>query len=919
MGVTTLNVSAQCTTIFDPDAPQWPAGAYSPACSGTAEVISDLCFTGEYSVVNVTNGTMYTFSSDIATDYLTITNATATTNYAFGVSPVTWTASFTGTIRFWTHANAACGFDGTNFRDRRVQCGTPPPPGQCLNSDAFGTAAVDPNGAIVTITTVQFAGEYATINNVVNGTSLRFTSSVSTDYFTVRSGTPGGPVVGFGVTPLTITATSSGTYYLHVNTSSDCGTEDLSRTTTVQCTSCTAPPTSGNDACAGAITVTCGSTTTGTTVGATIDAVGTCTTALGTAPGVWYKITGNGQLVTASLCGSGYDTKIGVFSGSCGALVCVVGNDDFCGLQSQVTFPSVVGTTYNILVTGFSTNAGSFTLNVTCANPPTAPVNDNCASATPVTVNPALVCTSVTPGTLAGATGSTGPTSTCGNYDDDVWFSFVATSATHQVELLNITGGTTDLTHQVLTGCGATTALVCSDPNLSTVGGLTIGTTYYIRVASWTATIGQTSNFNVCVKTPPPPPANDLCVNAIEFPCNGSVTGTTLFSTSDAAPTCDGFPNTSIGVWYTFTGTGFPVTISSCGGVTWDNKISVYTGSCGALTCVAADDDDCNPGLQALVDFASTAGTTYYILVHGFGTAAGDFTLTLTTAQCNACKGTDPPRVSSLTGTSATINWNSVVGTTGYGYTVGTGLLLCPSNSTVVNTTSTSANLTGLLPGTDYTVCVRANTCSGGTSPSAWSSVRFTTPGNCEAPSQPFVSGLTSTSATLTWPAVAGVTSYKWSRGSSSTCANGTLTTTGSNTVTITGLIPGTTYYFCVQSDCGSSASGFVSARFTTLATPGSRPAGTNVGDLIDYSVYPNPANEDINLALNNFPAGKNVNVQIINQLGQTMVTHRFTNENNHVETIRVDQLPDGIYIMSVQSEGTEQKFKKFVKGALRP
>jgi len=37
------------------------------------------------------------------------------------------------------------------------------------------------------------------------------------------------------------------------------------------------------------------------------------------------------------------------------------------------------------------------------------------------------------------------------------------------------------------------------------------------------------------------------------------------------------------------------------------------------------------------------------------------------------------------------------------------------------------------------------------------------------------------------------------------------------------------------------------------------------------------------------------------------------------VETIRVDQLPDGIYIMSVQTEGVEQKFKKFVKGTLRP
>lgn len=813
MGISTLNVSSQCSTLFDPDFPQWPTGTFTPSCSGNPEVISTICFAGEYSVVNVTSGTMYTFSSNLATDYLTITNAAGSTNYVFGVTPVVWTATFTGTIRFWTHTNAACGTSGTS-RDRTIQCGTAPPP----------------------------------------------------------------------------------------------------------------PPSLTNDECSGAIPLTVGATCTfaqytnaGATASAGVPAPGCASYAGGD---VWFSVVvpAGGTVILDSNTGVITDSGMAIYSGTCGSLTLIECDDDDSGngLMSRIVRSGLTpGSTIYVRFWEFGgNNNGTFSI---CASlPPNAPANDNCASAAVVIANPALTCTNVTPGTISGATASTGATSTCGTYDDDVWFSFVATSATHQVELLNIVGNS-DLTHQVLSSCGATTSLVCSDPNLSTVGGLTVGATYYIRVASWTSTPGQASNFNVCVKTPPPPPANDLCVNAIEFPCNGSVTGTTLFSSSDGAPACDGFSNTSIGVWYKFTGTGFPVTISSCGGATWDNKISVYTGSCGAFTCVAADDDDCDPGLQALVDFASTAGTTYYILVHGFGTAAGDFTLTLSTPECNACRGTDPPRVTGLTGTTATISWNNVSGTSQYGYTVGTGLLLCPSNSTVINTSSTSANLTGLLPGTDYTVCVRANTCSGGTSPSAWSSIRFTTPGSCETPSQPSVSGLTSTSATLTWPAVPGVTSYKYSRGSSSTCANGTLTTTGSNTVTLTGLTPGTTYYFCVQSDCGSSASGFVSARFTTLATPGSRPAGTNEGDLIDYSVYPNPANEDINLALNNFPAGKNVNVQIINQLGQALVTHRFTNENNHVETIRVDQLPDGIYIMSVQSEGTEQKFKKFVKGTLRP
>jgi hypothetical protein len=75
--------------------------------------------------------------------------------------------------------------------------------------------------------------------------------------------------------------------------------------------------------------------------------------------------------------GTTYDSKIGVFSGTCAAPVCVTGNDDFCGLQSQVTFASALGTTYYVLVTGFSTNTGAFTLTTTCA---AAIPNDICTT-----------------------------------------------------------------------------------------------------------------------------------------------------------------------------------------------------------------------------------------------------------------------------------------------------------------------------------------------------------------------------------------------------------------------------------------------------------------------------------------------------------------------------------------------------------
>ena len=126
-------------------------------------------------------------------------------------------------------------------------------------------------------------------------------------------------------------------------------------------------PTGGgsNDYCDGATALTMPATVAGSTVGATPDSdvSASCGTSI-TAPGVWYSIAGNGNQVTASLCGSAYDTKISVFTGTCDAPVCVAGNDDFCGLQSEVTFCANSGMTYFILVHGYSSSVGNFTLDV---------------------------------------------------------------------------------------------------------------------------------------------------------------------------------------------------------------------------------------------------------------------------------------------------------------------------------------------------------------------------------------------------------------------------------------------------------------------------------------------------------------------------------------------------------------------------
>jgi hypothetical protein len=149
-------------------------------------------------------------------------------------------------------------------------------------------------------------------------------------------------------------------------------------------------PAAANDTCDNAEALAIGGSVTASTASATPDGVPTCGTALNTANGVWYEVVGNGNRLSANTCGAGtaYDTKLGVFCGSCGSLVCVTGNDDSCGLSSLVAWDTSNGQSYLILVTGFGTAQGTFELAVSdvganqgspiaCGAPATAPIDIN--------------------------------------------------------------------------------------------------------------------------------------------------------------------------------------------------------------------------------------------------------------------------------------------------------------------------------------------------------------------------------------------------------------------------------------------------------------------------------------------------------------------------------------------------------------
>lgn len=68
--------------------------------------------------------------------------------------------------------------------------------------------------------------------------------------------------------------------------------------------------------------------------------------------GLWYKYTATANktvTVSTSSAGQNADTRMMVFTGSCGALSCLAANDDYTGAFSQVTFDSSAGMTYYIV------------------------------------------------------------------------------------------------------------------------------------------------------------------------------------------------------------------------------------------------------------------------------------------------------------------------------------------------------------------------------------------------------------------------------------------------------------------------------------------------------------------------------------------------------------------------------------------
>ncbi len=618
-------------------------GTITAPTTNTVTTITTCAFGGEYSTINgCTAGQQYTFNVPSGTaNFITIHQGTSNgAVLGFGTAPVTVTCTVSGPLFLHYNTNAACG-TSSSCNTGTVQCITcPAPPNPCtsiVNIPACATpvTTVHSGSGVWNVTTCGFntPGQervYSFTPATTGVYNLNVTAVGPTgflDYYWKLQSAGCGPTgwtciddnAGVGTDPIGL-LTAGVPIYILVDDESTAAT---THTFNISC-GVVGPP---NDFCSGALPLPCGGSVSGTTVGATTDAVPFCGTTLTTAPGVWYTFVGNGAPNILNTCtGTSYDSKIGVFRGSCAGLICVAGNDDFCGLQSQVTFATTVGTTYFVLVTGFGSATGAFTLTRTSVLP-----NDLCAGA--ITIN----CGQTITGTTACGASTDAVAGTCVtslNTAPGVWYTFVGDASP---VTLSLCGSSYDTKIGVFTG--TCTGLVCvtgnddfcglqSEVTFNTNGGFT----YYILVTGFGSATG---NFTLtrtcappCAGVPSPgsvtPVTSTVCVGtSVTLTASGYSPNSALSFQWNQAPAAAGPYTTIAGATsnvYTFAAT--TTTYYTCtvictnggGAATTTPPVVVNVDGISHINVSATPSSVCAPGAAAI-----TGTATGGILTGGIG------------------------------------------------------------------------------------------------------------------------------------------------------------------------------------------------------------------------------------------------------------------------------------------------------------
>tara|TARA_A100000171_G_scaffold50980_1_gene63816 strand:- start:2526 stop:5489 length:2964 start_codon:yes stop_codon:yes gene_type:complete len=373
-----------------------------------------------------------------------------------------------------------------------------------------------------------------------------------------------------------------------------------------------------NDVCSNAIAMDCGDVETGDT------STNTNTGGFNDSPDAWYSYTGTGtqELVTFSLCdgGTSFDSRLTVYD-ACGGTQ-VANNDDSCGLQSEVSFPSDGTTTYYVAVEGFGTgDVGAFSLEVSCS-----PIADNdlCDNAAPITCGETILGS-----TLFGTPDAGSPDCGAGNNSPGVWYQIDDTSGLVTDYTVSLCDGGTSYDSKLVIysgdDCGTLVCVAENDDSCGLQSEVSFqgdgNSTYYVLVNGFGS--GNSGDFSLNLTCAPIPPFNDPIVNSIDVDEAGLPYTDPAVPMPAATTEAGGTPaecdNAGVlGVWYNFVpeinGTATATVVSPAG----YTSVTFYTAPSEdavetELTLVDWFDNQCVPGVTTSIPVE--AGQAYYVYV----------------------------------------------------------------------------------------------------------------------------------------------------------------------------------------------------------------------------------------------------------------------------------------------------------------
>lgn len=250
------------------------------------------------------------------------------------------------------------------------------------------------------------------------------------------------------------------------------------------------------------------------------------------------------------------------------------------------------------------------------------PANNTCSYAQPLTVNTFGNCIFTSGSTLNATQNIPG---CVGNADDDVWYSFVATSTSMQVTVESGIGF--DAVLQVFSGgCSVLINMGCVDNTAN--GGVetfsstnfVVGQTYRARVYHYGIGSGS-GNFDICVTEAPSAPINDICGNAIDIPISTTCNYQTFNNNwaTESYPGCAG--NADDDVWFKFTATNAVHEIKvNPNGSLMDPVVELYSGTCTALNSMVCMDNGWFDDEETINAVGLIPGNTYYFRVYDYYT-----------------------------------------------------------------------------------------------------------------------------------------------------------------------------------------------------------------------------------------------------------------------------------------------------------